>query len=192
MELDEKDLDIDLNNIYDTSNPKQIINNYFNLLRQEIDSYSDKYLNERTCNKNNNNNNNKNEDRLEITFKRDKMISQIDLFETQCFNSKSERQFVKLSTNFNYMFDKLTKISTDLLSRVDLNNTNSNNNNNNNSSSQQQHQVKNDLFDLKKELFINRTIFFVRNLNLNSKSNQFGNLIVLDFYLDDFEVLNLK
>lgn len=184
MELDEKDLDIDLNNIYDTSNPKQIINNYFNLLRQEIDSYSDKYLNERTCNKNNS----KNEDRLEITFKRDKMISQIDLFETQCFNSKSERQFVKLSTNFNYMFDKLTKISTDLLSRVDLNNTNSNNNNN----SQQQHQVKNDLFDLKKELFINRTIFFVRNLNLNSKSNQFGNLIVLDFYLDDFEVLNLK
>ena len=43
MELDEKDLDIDLNNIYDTSNPKQIINNYFNLLRQEIDSYSDSY-----------------------------------------------------------------------------------------------------------------------------------------------------
>lgn len=190
MELDE-DLEIDLNNAFETTNPKQLIRNYFSILKQEVDSYSDKYLNERLKHiKNNNTNASKlNEDRLEIIFKRDKMIAQLDSMEKTCLSSKTDKQFFKISASLNHLLDKLTKISSDILSRLDLSSEKSMDSGAYDST---QLQIKIELNDLKKEIFLNRTVFFVRNLNLNSISSQFGNLIVLDFFLDDFEVLALK
>ena len=191
MELDE-DLEIDLNNAFETTNPKLIIRNYFLLLKQEVDSYSDKYLNERLKfikSSNSNNASKLNEDRLEIIFKRDKMISQLDSMENTCLSSKTDKQFFKISTNLNHLFDKMKKISTDFLSRLDLSSEKSSDSIANDLT---QLQIKTELNDLKKELFLNKTVFFVRNLNLNSKSSQFGNLIVLDFFLDDSEVLAMK
>lgn len=179
MELNEEDLELELTNVFETTNPKLIIRNYFSNIRQEIDAYSDKYLNEKLKSTN--------EDRIELTFKRDKMLQQLDSIEKQCFNSKSDRQLVKVSTSLNFLLDKLNKISNGYLNKIDLNDKSLESDSSSNESSQ----IKNELYDLKRDLFLNRTCLFVRNLS-NMKTNQFGNLVILDFYLDDFEVKALK
>lgn len=183
MELNEEDLEFDLSNMLESTNPKLIIRNYFENIKQEIETYSDNYLNDKLLQKSH-------EDRLEIKFKRDKMLAQLDILEKQCYSSKSERQFVKLSTSLNFLLDKLNSISNEFFNKIDLNIINADRSVADQMSTSES-QIKSELCDLKKDLFLNRTVFFVRNTT-NFKSNQFGNLVILDFYLDDFEIIVLK
>ena len=188
MEFEEQDLNFDLSTV--ETNAKVQICNFFHNLRSELETHHDKGLYGSQTQLSST-------DRLEISFKKDKFIEYLNVTERQCLNSKSEKQFIKISTRFAELNDKLVKVSHEFFFNDNLMANNNkfigmNKTKARTASEEIEKKLQSDINELESFIFQNKTIFFVRINDRLSSKHLFGFLVTLDFYLNEEEIKILK
>ena len=174
MEFIETDFEL---NVFET-NPCVLIRSYFESMRNEICLYEEASF------KRNNSyiDFTKRSESADMSLKRDRILQEIHLAETKCLSARNERQLIKLTNQLKEIMTKSMQISrrffntecktADIEHAEDL--------------------INQELFEIKKELFLNRTIFFVRGFYSEFMGRKFGTLIILDFSIKEDQVSFLK
>ena len=173
------------------------ITNYFDKVRNEIEDHYDSYLFNGDRDGNIRVQKLDSTDRIEINYKKDKMIQLLNSAEKHCLSSRSEKQFTRLTNQLRDLQDKLIKVShqffyddQNYLNQGQLLNSN---NKQKNKCIEIEERVKRELLDIEKQLFCNKISFFVRNTKDTYVPKQiFGYMISIDCYLNEDELETLK
>ncbi len=196
MDLDENDVSLDLRTI--ELNPREKIRVYFEKLRNEIETHYEDYLFNGDKNGNMKYKNLDATDRIEINFKKDKMLEIVDQVERFCFSSKNEKKFSQIANKLKEVHDKMVKVSHGFFYDehfLDKKGHLISNNDPRLKCIEIEYRLKKELTDIDSQLFLNRMTFFVRNkiFDIQKVPRQiFGYLITLDYFLNENELDVLK
>lgn len=193
MDLDELDtIHFDFNTKFEV-NPKTKIHDYFQKVRDEIEEHYDHYLFSGDRNGNTKIQKLDSTDRIEINYKKDKMIEILDQTEEQCLSNKSEKQFVRISNQLKDLQEKLMKVSNEFFfddqNITDKKGSLINNNKQRNKCIEIEERLKKELFEIDRQIFMNKSVFFVRNTKNDQQVPKqiFGYLVNIDYFLKDNE-----
>jgi len=196
MDLDENDVSLDLRTI--ELNPREKIRVYFEKLRNEIETHYEDYLFNGDKNGNMKYKNLDATDRIEINYKKDKMLEIVDQVERFCFSSKNEKKFSQIANKLKEVHDKMVKVSHGFFYDehfLDKKGHLISNNDPRLKCIEIEYRLKKELTDIDSQLFLNRMTFFVRNkiFDIQKVPRQiFGYLITLDYFLNENELDVLK
>lgn len=193
MDLNELDtIHFDFNTKFEV-NPKNKIHDYFQKVRDEIEEHYDHYLFNGDRNGNIKMQKLDSTDRIEINYKKDKMLEILDQTEAQCLSNKNEKQFVRISNQLKDLQEKLLKVSNEFFyddqTATDKKGCLINSNKQRNKCIEIEERLKKELFEIDRLIFMNKSVFFVRNTknDLQVPKQIFGYLVNIDYFLKDNE-----
>jgi len=182
-------------------NPKNKIRDYFQKVREEIEDHYDHYMFSGDINGNIKMQKLDSTDRIEISYKKDRMLELLELNENQCLANRSDKQFARISNQLKDLQEKLTKVSNEFFFDDYKTPTDKkgekfllNNNKNRNKCIEIEDRLKREIFETDRQLFMNRSIFFVRNTKNDQQVPKqiFGYMVNLDYFLKEDELQTLK
>jgi hypothetical protein len=196
MDLEENDVSFDLKTI--ELNPRDKIRLYYENLRNDIETHYEDYLFNGDRNGNMKYKNLDATDRIEISYKKDKMIEIVDQVERQCLSSKSEKKFGQISNKLREVHDKMIKVSHGFFydeNFIDKKGHLISGDEPRFKCTEIEQRLKKELVDIDAQLFLNKVTFFVRNKMfdvLKVPKQIFGYLISLEYFLNENELNILK